>query len=133
MRILSTLLQIKNRILANTNITLIGGEQLVPHSQIIEKIEISDFGLVAYHKNKSTEDCFPTKIYEYMAHQLPMVVTENPYWVKFCTKYNACISIDYKNIQPKAVLINYKPLHFTLTLLIWTFIGNLKRKNCYKL
>ncbi len=99
----STLLQIENEISANKNITLIGGEELVPHSQIVEKIASADFGLITYHKNKSTEDCFPTKIYEYMAHQLPMIITENPYWVKFCTKHNACISIDYKKIHPKVI------------------------------
>ncbi len=107
-----TLNKIKNKIASNKDITLIGGNQLVPHSEIIDAIETADFGLITYRKNKSTENCFPTKIYEYMAHQLPMIVTENTYWVQFCTKYNACISIDYKNIQPEVLFDKLKNTSF---------------------
>jgi len=99
-----TLNKIKNKIASNKNVTLIGGNQLVPHSEIINAIKTADFGLIAYRKNKSTENCFPTKIYEYMAHQLPMIVTKNPYWLGFCEKHNACIAINYKDFQSKALL-----------------------------
>jgi len=59
-------------------IHLIGGDKLVPHTQIIEAIPKADFGLVSYQPNKSTENCIPTKMFEYMAHKLPMIVQYNP-------------------------------------------------------
>ena len=68
-------------------IYLIGGDKLVPHTQIIEAIPKADFGLVSYQPNKSTENCIPTKIFEYMAHKLPMIVQYNPLTKVRSTKY----------------------------------------------
>ncbi|MCH8317738.1 MAG: glycosyltransferase, partial [Bacteroidetes bacterium] len=84
-------------------IYLIGGDKLVPHTQIIEAIPKADFGLVSYQPNKSTENCIPTKMFEYMAHKLPMIVQCNPLWESFCNKHNAAIFLDYKNFDPQSL------------------------------
>jgi len=84
-------------------IYLIGGDKLVPHTQIIEAIPKADFGLVSYQPNKSTENCIPTKMFEYMAHKLPMIVQYNPLWKSFCNKHNAAIFLDYKNLDSQSL------------------------------
>ena len=84
-------------------IYLIGGDKLVPHTQIIEAIPKADFGLLSYQPNKSTENCIPTKMFEYMAHKLPMIVQYNPLWKSFCNKHNAAIFLDYKKFDPQSL------------------------------
>jgi len=84
-------------------IYLIGGDKLVPHTQIIEAIPKADFGLVSYQPNKSTENCIPTKMFEYMAHKLPMIVQYNLLWKSFCDKHNAAIFLDYANFDPQSL------------------------------
>jgi len=103
-------------------INLIGGNVLVPHTNIIDAIQMADFGLVSYQPNKSDENCLPTKMFEYMAHKLPMIVQYNPLfkvrnskfeirnpkseirnynWESFCKQHKAGIIIDYKNFDPQ--------------------------------
>jgi len=89
------LLQIKNK----PYIQLIGGSELVPHEDIIRLIQSVDFGLVCYNINPSIENCFPTKIYEYMANKLPMIVQDYYPWSSFCLKYNAAIEVNFENID----------------------------------
>jgi len=72
-----TLVQIKNEIKDCTFITLIGGDQLVPHSEILSKISHADFGIVIYPTNPSTQSSIPTKLYEYLALKLPVLIRHN--------------------------------------------------------
>lgn len=80
-------------------ISVVGGRDLVSHSQIIEAISEADLGLICYPKNKSTEGAIPTKLYEYLALQLPIVLQCNPLWEEVCAPYNASINIDYRSAQ----------------------------------
>jgi len=70
-------------------ITLTGGDTLVPHSEILKAISMADIGLVMYLPNKSTENCIPTKLYEYAAHRLPYLHTPNLIWKNFTVYYQA--------------------------------------------
>src|SRR5699024_3749157 len=63
-----------------------------------------DFALLPYQPDKSIESRFPTKIWEYMAHCLPMIIQQHPSWVNFCLSYQSCVPIDFKNPQAAAVL-----------------------------
>jgi glycosyltransferase involved in cell wall biosynthesis len=81
-----------------------GGNHLVPHDEILKEITSSHFGLVPYQYNKSTINCIPTKIYEYLAFGLPMLVQHNPIWEELVNRYQAGIVIDFKDPDPQEIL-----------------------------
>ena len=104
--------EIKQYIRDKPYVRLIGGDRPVPHPEIIEAIEEADIGLVAYRANRSTDNCLPTKIFEYMACGLPMILQKNPYWVDFCQPHNACIPIDFSSFDIELVLNKLKTTAF---------------------
>lgn len=79
-------------------------EKPLPHEQIIESISEADLALLPYQPDKSIENCFPTKIWEYMAHGLPMVIQNHDKWVKYCQKHQSCISIDFNQYDAHYVI-----------------------------
>ena len=88
--------QLKNAIQGYDFIELNGGDHLVPHSEIIEAIEKADFGFVMKKKNNGTNDeKLLTRIFEYTANHLPILLVNNPHWVTFCQQFNAAIVIDH--------------------------------------
>jgi hypothetical protein len=93
-------------------ITLIGGGQLVPHQRIIQAIAESNLGLLPYQPNESTFRCMPTKLYEYAAHALPMVVQENPLWHAFMQQHQAGISVDFAAADARQLLQQVREVQF---------------------
>jgi len=89
-------------------ITLIGGNFPVSHADIVEEIEHSDIGILSYLPNKSTENCIPTKLYEYMSLYLPMVIPPNTLWSSITTPYNAAITYDFIHSSPEELLEKLK-------------------------
>ncbi len=79
----------------NSKISLEIESNPVEHSKIEQSIIDSDFGLLPYRKNQSIQGKWPTKIFEYMAHQLPIIIEKNKVWNEFIAKHNAGISIDF--------------------------------------
>ncbi|TXK28410.1 glycosyltransferase family 4 protein [Pontibacter qinzhouensis] len=98
-----TLARLREQIRGKPFITLIGGEKLVPHQQILELIKQSNIGLLPYLPNASTFSCVPTKLYEYMAYALPIVIQENPLWQPIIAAADAGISIDFRKINAAAI------------------------------
>ncbi len=90
-----TLEKLKEFISDKPFIELIGGNELVPHKKIIEEIRAADFGILHYELNPAIKGCFPTRIYEYMANRLPMLMQNYPPWSDFCIKYMAAIVVDF--------------------------------------
>jgi glycosyltransferase involved in cell wall biosynthesis len=82
-------------------ISLTGGGSLVSHRLIIEEISRADFGLLSYQPNPSTENCVPTRLFEYQAHSLPMIIQENKLWKEICEPDHSAIFINYKEFDPK--------------------------------
>lgn len=76
-------------------VELIGGQQLVPHQQLLEQVRRSHIGLLPYRPNVSTFRCIPTKLYEYMANALPILVQENPLWQTRVEENGAGMSVDF--------------------------------------
>lgn len=103
-----TLQQLRNLITNKSYIRLIGGDTLVPHAQILQAISQSHVGLLPYHPNPSTEKCIPTKLYEYMAYALPMLVQHNPLWQSMVDANNAGSMIDFKSACPSEVLLRIR-------------------------
>jgi len=85
-------------------ITLLGGDALVPHQDILREIEIAHVGIIAYPRNPSTENSMPTKLYEYLALQLPILLIDHASWKTFCAPFNAAVTFKPSGIQPAAIL-----------------------------
>ncbi len=63
-------------------IRLIGFDHLVPHERIMEEIQVACFGIIYYPPSPHTRNLRPTKLYEYMASQLPILTWENQHYAQ---------------------------------------------------
>ncbi|MCK5278953.1 MAG: glycosyltransferase [Cyclobacteriaceae bacterium] len=77
-------------------IKIIGGDRLVPHDQVLMELQRADFCLLPYQINKSTEGCIPTKLFECLAMEKPVIISSNPAWNSIVLKNNAGIIHDFK-------------------------------------
>jgi glycosyltransferase involved in cell wall biosynthesis len=84
-------------------IKLVGGANLVSHQDIMQYAANADFGLVAHQPNPSTENCIPTKIYEYLGLGLPMLLQSHALWESVVSPYKAAIILDYNNFQTEPI------------------------------
>lgn len=96
--------KVKEEIAGFSFICLKTGNSPVPHQEIIESFSKTDFALLPYQPDKSIENCFPTKIWEYMAHSLPIIIQNHEFWVNYCEKYQSCLPIDYNNYNPHQII-----------------------------
>jgi glycosyltransferase involved in cell wall biosynthesis len=74
---------------------LVGGARPVPHTTIIEEIGHSHVGLLPYQPHPSTWRCIPTKLYEYCANSLPVLVPPNALWAAEIQQYAAGLVVDF--------------------------------------
>ena len=99
------LLRLKEAVLGKEYIALTGGDYLVPHSEIVNEIKSANFGLVLKKTNNGVnDDKLLTRLYEYSANRLPMIILNNLTWVSFCKEYNAAIAINPKEFNATALL-----------------------------
>lgn len=108
----STLTEIKKEIAGLAFITLIGGDRLVPHDKILEAIGVSDFGIICYRQSHHIENRIPTKLYEYLACRLPIILHMQGPLVEICMPYSAALAVDFRNIQPAELLTKMNSTHF---------------------
>lgn len=107
------LLRLKEEIKDLDYIELNGGDHLVPHSEIIEAIQKANFGFVLKRPNNGINDeKLLTRLFEYTANKLPILVLNNPTWVAFCDSFNAAIKIDPENYDPKHILSEMATINF---------------------
>jgi len=76
-------------------VTLIGGAEVVPHARIVAEMQQAHLGLLPYRPHPSTWRCRPTKLFEYLAHGLPVLTPNNPLWASFIQTYNAGLIVDF--------------------------------------
>jgi glycosyltransferase involved in cell wall biosynthesis len=88
---------------ASDYVKLIGGDTLVPHSAIVAEIKRSHVGLLPYRLHPSTWRCRPTKLFEYLAHGLPVLLPPNPLWVELADNYGAGLALDFQHLTPASV------------------------------
>lgn len=93
-------------------IKLRGGDILVPHKRILDEIQYSGAGIISYPKNKSTEGSIPTKLYEYLGMQLPILLINHPPWVNLCKPYNAAFVFDSDTFDARTALQALETQHF---------------------
>jgi hypothetical protein len=68
-----------NRVMAAcTNLIDCSADYPVPHQQILQALHEADVGIVYYPGNPSTQGSVPTKVYEYLALNLPMLIHHTP-------------------------------------------------------
>lgn len=76
----STRVEVLERIRDKPFIQLKGFYQLLPHREIMGEIVNADFGIMYYPPSPHTSGSVPTKLFEYMANQLPIITWANqPY------------------------------------------------------
>lgn len=83
--------QLKGELSKYPHIMLQASDEPVGHLDIIGAIQSSDLAIVAYRENKSIQGRVPTKIFEYMANNLPFIALNNYKWLDLALKYRACI------------------------------------------
>ena len=76
-------------------LALIGGTEPVPHADIVAEIGRSHLGLLAYRPHPSSERCRPTKLFEYLAHGLPVLAPPNPLWQDVLDAHGAGLAVDF--------------------------------------
>ncbi|SMC00013.1 hypothetical protein SAMN00120144_3757 [Hymenobacter roseosalivarius DSM 11622] len=100
----SALLQrLQEAIADSQGIQLIGGNTLVPHEQIVDAIRQSHMGLLPYRPHPSTWRCRPTKLFEYLAHGLPVLIPPNPLWEALVSQHEAGAVLDFKQLTVATV------------------------------
>ncbi len=100
--------EISNLVSGKDFIHFTARQEPVPHPEILNAIQQSDVGIIAYPSNLSTENTIPTKLYEYLGYQLPILLINHAPWVAICQPYNAAIPFDLKNIHADAILHDLK-------------------------
>jgi glycogen(starch) synthase len=76
-------------------VTLIGGAEPVPHARIVAEMRRAHLGLLPYRPHPSTWRCRPTKLFEYLAHGLPVLVPDNALWTSMVQAYDAGVIVDF--------------------------------------
>lgn len=82
---------------------LVGGRDYVPYEQIVQLIENCSFGTAFYKIKPHIIGKVPTKFYEYMAFDKPLLFTKESFWEDFNQKNQLGIAIS-GNEAPKHVL-----------------------------
>ncbi len=98
--------EIRTRIAAtpfSDRFELIGGTEYVPHEQIVDLIRNCTFGTAFYQLKPHIIGKIPTKFYEYMAFDKPLLFTPEACWEAFDQKYQLGISLS-GNENPAEIL-----------------------------
>ena len=75
----------------------------LPHSTILSHISQADWGIVSHQPVPSIANCFPTRIWEYMAYQLPFLLQDHPYWTNYCAPWHCAVALDFNNFNAEHV------------------------------
>lgn len=94
---LQLLEQLKEQIRNEPWITLVGGDRLVPHSEIMDAIARAHFGIISYPPSPHIDNAMPTKLYEYLACELPILLQKHPRWSARCQPYPAAVELDFQH------------------------------------
>ena len=67
----------------------------VPHQLLLKAIQTANFGIVSHQILPSIENCFPTRIWEYMHYQLPFFIQNHPPWVDYCRPWKCSVPVNF--------------------------------------
>ncbi len=77
-------------------IHLNAADKPLPHLEILQAIQKADFGIMNYKINPSTEHRMPTRLFEYMAIKLPVLIQDHKPWSERVLKEDSGIVIDFE-------------------------------------
>ncbi len=100
----SDLVAIKKIASSDAGIKVVGGLTPVPHSLILKAIQKADFGFISHQPVESIKNCFPTRIYEYMAHGMPFLLQNHPLWVDYCALWDCAIILDFNKFDAVEII-----------------------------
>ncbi len=100
--------KILNEIQGNEYICLIGGDRLVPHSDIMKAIHQADAGIISYPPSHHTKNSHPTKLFEYLSAQLPIILERHWPWTEHYLQYQPFIFFDFSKPDYPALLHELK-------------------------
>ncbi len=103
----NTLINIVKR---NSNIQLSISGNPVPYVQIKTALLQANFGLLAYQNNKSINGKWPTKLYEYMGINLPVIIQDNNTWNSFIIENNAGVIFNFNKLTKDNCSSKWKQL-----------------------
>lgn len=78
-------------------ISFVGLDKLVSHEIILEEISGASAGIVYYPPSKHNKDRIPTKVYEYLACQLPVILDASASWKDLVISNQAGIAVNFQN------------------------------------
>ncbi len=93
-------------------INLIGGDKLVPHEDVLHEISKAGTGIIIYPHNPGTESSIPTKLYEYLALNLPVIISHTENSTELVKQCNAGIVVQR---EINAVILNQQLANSTFT------------------
>jgi glycogen(starch) synthase len=99
----AVLARLRQLVAAEPGVVLIGGDVPVPHARIVAEIQRSHLGLLPYRPHPSSAQCVPTKLYEYLAHALPLLLPPNPLWQQVAAPYAAAVTVDFPHVSSEFV------------------------------
>jgi glycosyltransferase involved in cell wall biosynthesis len=100
----SVLQKIKQEVSKNEFITLTGGDEFVAHGTIMDAIASANLGIIYYPRSPHTENKIPTKLFEYLACRLPVLLQDHKPWTELADQYNAAINVDFKHPEVEAII-----------------------------
>jgi len=109
---LATLEKLRSQIANKPYILLKGGDILVPHAEILKEIESASIGIVAYPFNPSTTHSVPTKLYEYLGYQLPILLIDHISWKAICEPYHAAVVFNAHSPDIRNILTEIRTIEF---------------------
>ena len=77
------------------SVILIGGQDYLPHDELLQVIKGSIFGTALYEPLPHIREKVPTKFYEFMGLRRPLVFTDSPFWNDLNDRYDFGIPISY--------------------------------------
>jgi glycosyltransferase involved in cell wall biosynthesis len=89
---------------ANKFIGLVGINSIVPHQDILKIIATADFGVISYPEQAHTQNRIPTKLYEYLANQLPILYDATANWADLIKKSEAGIAVKFQSPDVEPIL-----------------------------
>jgi glycosyltransferase involved in cell wall biosynthesis len=107
----AVLARLRALVAAQPGIVLVGGDEPVPHARIVAEIQRSHLGLLPYHAHPSSARCIPTKLYEYLAHGLPLLLPPNPRWQQVAAPCQAAVVVDFPHV-PEYLLAELRHRRF---------------------
>lgn len=100
------LLRLQQLVAAHASwLTLHGGAEPVPHAAIVAEIGRHHLGLLPYPPHPSSWRCLPTKLYEYLASGLPVLIPPNPLWQAEVQLHQAGLVVPFGQPLPDAAAL----------------------------